>query len=1229
MKNIIFHKLYLTLAFFLIINNSFASDGFIKNKGQFPNHVLAKKKINGGALFVEQGKMVFSFYNQKHLKKFHDNKNTDSKISFHSYSISFRNISKNLTTTYKHKYDYKENYYLGEKQKWASNVPIFNEVLQENIYKGIDLRIYNHDENLKYDLILSKGADVSEVIMKYQHVESLTLVNGSLLIQTSVNTIKEMRPYAYQIINNDTIEVKCDYVVKKQTVGFKFPQGFNSNFSVIIDPTLIFSTYSGSISDNFGYTATYDNKGYLYSGSTAFGVDYPVTFGAYQQSFQGGITDIAITKYDTLGTSRIYSTYLGGSADELPHSLVVSSNDELFILGTTGSSDFPVTQSAYNSVFLGGNSFFPTGLGVSFANGSDIFISRLSSNGGSLLSSTFLGGSDNDGLNTSSKLSFNYADEIRGEIDIDSDNNVYIASSTLSSDFPTSSNSFQSSFQGSQDGCIVKMDNQLSTIIWSSFIGGDNDDALYSLAIDNSNNIYLTGGTISTNFPTTALSYNPTYNDSINPDAFISKINPSGTQILSSSYFGSENYDQSYFIELNNDNMVYIFGQTQADSLSLVKNSNYYIVGGGQFISIFNNDISQLIKSTMIGTGNGSPDISPTAFLVDKCNNIYISGWGSNLGGSLSTLNLPITSDAYQNTTDGNDFYLAVINENLDSLEYATYFGGSLSTEHVDGGTSRFDKNGVVYQSVCAGCGNNNDFPIYPNPGAVSATNNSTNCNNAVFKFDFKRPVVVADFLSPILNCTSAVDFVNTSSTNQLTNISYYWDFGDGNFSNSINPIHQYQSTGVYDVKLIVTSPQACNISDTISKSIYVLSGTNDSLPTITKCPYSLTQIGLPPVNDSNLIFSWTPFIGLNNSNTSNPFSSSDTNIIYQLIISGNQCNDTLTQQIIINNLISDPPEDTSYCNTPILLNINPINNLTSVVWSSDNIFSDTLSNQLSFTASYPQTVYIKANDSLCSVIDSVSVLADLIDVEIDSDSLVCFADTAILSVINNTPINPIVSYNWLPSDFDVYNLDSSVVKKKLLSSTWYSLEVVNSVGCSIKDSVFITSFPLPVLDSLWANQNSLIVGSTAIINAISSDSLIWFDNSSLSQISFQANFSNWHNVSVFNSYCLIKDSIYISVRDLFCNEDSIIIPTGFTPNDDDINDVYKIQNNGVDIINFELMIFNRLGQLVYSSNNINNSWDGMFKGNKLLPQVFDFYLEMTCYGGKVFFRKGNITLIK
>jgi hypothetical protein len=194
MKNIIFLKLYLTLAFFLIINNLLAQEGFVKNNGQFPVNVIAKKKLSGGALFVERGKLSFSFYNQKQLKKFHDHKNTDSKISFHSYRILFKNISKNITISYNNKYDYVENYYLGEKQNWVSSVPVFNEVLQQKIYKGIDLKIYNHHNNLKYDLILSKDADVRDVIMKYEDVESLILVNGSLHIQTSVNTIKKCDP---------------------------------------------------------------------------------------------------------------------------------------------------------------------------------------------------------------------------------------------------------------------------------------------------------------------------------------------------------------------------------------------------------------------------------------------------------------------------------------------------------------------------------------------------------------------------------------------------------------------------------------------------------------------------------------------------------------------------------------------------------------------------------------------------------------------------------------------------------------------------------------------------------------------------------------------------------------------------------------------------------------------------------------------------------------------------
>ena len=211
----------------------------------------------------------------------------------------------------------------------------------------------------------------------------------------------------------------------------------------------------------------------MYSGSTVFGIGYPTTLGAYQLNYANSIggTDIGITKYDTSGTVRIYSTYLGGTKDELPHSMIVNSANELFVFGTTASADFPVTNSAYQTTFNGGPSFSPSGMGVSFPNGSDIFVSRLSANGGNLLASTFLGGTDNDGLNTAPQLKYNYADEARGEIDIDKQNNIYIATCTKSTDFPTT-NSFQSLNNGGQEGCIIKMDNQLTSVIWSSYLGG-------------------------------------------------------------------------------------------------------------------------------------------------------------------------------------------------------------------------------------------------------------------------------------------------------------------------------------------------------------------------------------------------------------------------------------------------------------------------------------------------------------------------------------------------------------------------------------------------------------------------------------------------------------------------------------------------------------------------------------------------------------------------------------
>src|SRR5690606_21696571 len=241
---------------------------------------------------------------------------------------------------------------------------------------------------------------------------------------------------------------------------------------LIIDPTLIFSTYSGSFADNFGFTATYDSKGYLYSGGNVFALGYPTTVGAFQVSYGGGNIDVAITKYDVTGTNLIYSTYLGGNGSEIPHSLVVNNYDELFVFGTTGSANFPVSANAYDQTFNGGTNITGVGMGFVYPNGCDIFITRFNVAGTAIQASTYLGGSGNDGINVAGGLKANYADESRGEIDIDKLNYIYLATTTSSTNFPVSPNAFQTTYGGgTQDGLVAKMDNNLTTVLFASYIG--------------------------------------------------------------------------------------------------------------------------------------------------------------------------------------------------------------------------------------------------------------------------------------------------------------------------------------------------------------------------------------------------------------------------------------------------------------------------------------------------------------------------------------------------------------------------------------------------------------------------------------------------------------------------------------------------------------------------------------------------------------------------------------
>lgn len=1113
---------------------------FTENKGQWETQVLFKADIPGGAMFLEKTKITYAFYDTYQLRNVlghnHNNGNHSQwpeMINFHGLQMDFLNANPQNTIESNESLKSYSNYFIGnDKSKWANFVKSYKIINYHNFYQGIDLKVYSTDKELKYDFIVAPQSNPLQIKWKYNGAEKLTLKNGSLYIKTSVNEIIENKPYAYQIINGTEKEVDCKYIIKNDVITFDFPNGYDTKYELIIDPVLNFSTYSGSFANNFGFTATFDSKGFLYAGGIAFGVNYPTTIGAYQVNFAGGTIDMAITKYDTTGTSLIYSTYIGGSGSEAPHSLIVNSNDELFIFGTTGSANYPITVGAYDNTFNGGTTCNLTnGLGYSYNNGSDIVISRLSTNGANLMASTYIGGSGNDGVNSLNtanatlvfnELRYNYADEIRGEIMIDANNNIYVASCTRSTDFPVTAGSFQTSYGGgSMDGVIIKMDNNLSNMIWSSYIGGSLLDAIFSIELDVNDDLLITGGTNSTNFPVTTGTYQTTYGGG-RSDGFVALISKNGQQILKSTYFGSAAYDQSYFVKRDKQNNIYIYGQTEAPSGMFVINAAFNSPNSGQFITKFRPDLDTIIWSTRFGSGIGVPNISPTAFAVDLCNKVYLSGWGGAVNGFGGTNNMPITANAYQSTTDNSDFYLMVMEDDASALNYGSFFGSPFSSEHVDGGTSRFDRRGRMYQSVCAGCGGDSNFPT--TPGAWSSVNNSS-CNNAVFKFDFNLPFTLADFDAPPIDCTPyTVNFNNTSMGS--ANTMYFWDFGDGNTSTLYNPTHTYTTSGTFTITLITIDSLSCNISDTVVKQVTILSDTTYTLPSVTICGNGTEQIGLLPNSNTSITYTWSPTNGLSASNISNPFASPTSTTTYQLLISNGICTDTVYQTVNVIPQGINTSVDTTICGgNSITLVANSA--FTNYVWSSNPNFTDTLNtpltnNSISITPSNSTTYYVLGFTGNCSSNDSVHVTVINQNNTQNPSTNICRFDTIQIGILPDSSSN--ITYTWIPN----YNISSTSISNPIVwpdVNTSYTLIISNGI-CA--DTLI---YPITVTNvNLQANADTTICQGASLLlsasNGTGSGTYIWSNNPSFSPPLNNPNDSTVNVLPVTNTSYYVQTTI-------------------------------------------------------------------------------------------------------
>jgi gliding motility-associated-like protein len=834
---------------------------FVANQKQWEKPVLFAADVPSGRLFLEHGRLVQALYDGKQLEELHHHaaEVPDKQlIKAHAYATTFVGANLQAAVRGENKLPGYSNFFLGNDQsRWASEVPGYADVRYEALYPGIDLHFYSKERVLEYDFEVAAGADAKLIKLRYNGQTKLQVVNGALHIGTSVGTVVEQRPYAYQLVGGRRQRVSCEYAIEAgNTVTFSLPKGYNKALPLVIDPVLVYSTYTGS-SNNYGYTATYDSVGNLYAGGTVFSTGYPTTMGAFQMNHNEG-TDMGIIKYDprqVIGAaSRVYATYVGGNEDDHPHSLVVDGNNNLIILGSTGSTNYPVSATGYHRTFGGG--------------ASDIVITKLNASGSALVGSTYLGGSGTDGrVITSTPLWENYGDAYRGDVTVDRNNDIYVASATASTNFPTS-NSFQlTSGGGASDGVVVKLNPGLTGLVWSTYLGGNGADVAYSIQIDSVGTVFVSGGTTSRNFPGTGTSsgaFHTSYQGGV-ADGFVSRINAAGNDLARSTYIGTGSYDQAHFVQLNAQGEVYTYGQTYGNYP--VSPGAYSNAGSRQFIQKLNSQLTTSLMSTVIGNGPGTDaNMSPTAFLVDNCGQILLSGWTSQG-------NMPVTPDALQATGgSGNSsnsisayFYIGQLSGDGSRLVYGTYFGNGNC--HVDGGTSRFDKKGIIYQSMCTGSGNG---PITTTPNAWSRTNNG-GYNNAAFKMDvlqldasFFPSSVQTTFpqLAVREQCAPARFYFNRQSQ---AGTGFIWDFGNGQTSTSAGTSSVlYTSAGKYTVRLTVYDSTSCVQSVTFTDTVRV-SGLPRAAagPDKSVCPgYSATLT----VADAGAraTYTWSPATGLN-----------------------------------------------------------------------------------------------------------------------------------------------------------------------------------------------------------------------------------------------------------------------------------------------------------------------------------------------------------------------------
>ncbi len=555
------------------------------------------------------------------------------------------------------------NYLIGnDPSRWRTNVPSFGEVRFASVYPGVDLRYYESDRALEYDVVVAPGADPSAVSWKIEGADSVTIdPAGDLVITSAMGTLRQHAPVMYQERDTSCSRVPGSFVLfGTDTVAFDVGD-YDRDRPLVIDPTIAYSTYLGGANGS----EVFEDIGVGLDGSTYIGgatesATFPLD-GALQGF--GGVYDMYLTRLSPSGSELVFSTYIGGAMSDFLMGCAIESDGGVAIAGTTQSDDFP-TANAFQPALAGSRS------GI---------VARINPEGNAFVFSTYLGGTQGDVCN---------------DVAVGPNGDVYTAGVALSSDFPTS-NPLDATLSGGQDGFVARFD-ATGSLLASTYIGGSFHENFYRIAVDPAGAVYVAGNSDSTDYPT-AGGAQPTLGGEL--DVVVTKFNAELSSILYGTYLGGASRESPYAMDVDSNGAAYIGGYTLSSDYP-VRNPVQASFGGDEdgFVTKLNPSGATIDFSTFIG----AEGFDYVGCVASRTPGVVYAGGASDVTPFAIVNPIP-GSHATPVAFDG---FIVKIDTTAPEIVFSTLIGGD-DNEAVSG--LAIDALGSVY---AAGDTRSADFPV-------------------------------------------------------------------------------------------------------------------------------------------------------------------------------------------------------------------------------------------------------------------------------------------------------------------------------------------------------------------------------------------------------------------------------------------------------------------------------------------------------------------------------------